>query len=159
LDNVKTINRPLKMRFFAAAGLTLASLFALTGCFPGAGLSVNQLLRELAASQDPAAANPALTIRVVNQTAGLDELVRVEIDGEEETLFCSADEGTCDFLLVNLPSRVEAIEEERYNADGDFAGGRTFAGQPEWIFTTNEFTTGSIILFLLAEDEASAQVL
>jgi hypothetical protein len=139
------------------AGLSLgACLAALAGC---GSSDVNAVLRQLVEDRGLIDPSTTVTIEIANQTPGVEERLTLRIDGLDQVFVCPAAEGSCEFPLEQIPDTIEAIQEERYDGDGAFAGGRVLEGQPAFAFDRSDYGQGSIVLYLLGESSAEAKVL
>ena len=137
-----------------------AGLVVWTGCGGASPSNVSDLISRLGVDLDIGAEATGLTIRIVNLSAGLTEELYVRVNGVPRTFTCEPEVvGVCDSVLAELPSLLEVVEERRVDEEGAYWGGRHLEGQPGFTFTRNDFQPGSIILFQLSEEEASAQVL
>ncbi len=156
--------RPAKRR--SALGL----LVPLLGMGIGAGLpllssgcagryDVNEVLRYLVERRGLDTGENTVTVRLSNQTAGYDERVTLRIDGLTSVFECPADEMVCDYILVEIPDLIEVIEEQRYDEDGGFAGGRILEGQPGFTLDKTQYRPGSIIVLQMGVESARVRVL
>jgi len=117
------------------------------------------VLRQLVESRGLVDPTTTVTIRIADQTPGLDEKLTVRIDGLESVLVCPATQGSCDFVLADIPDTIEAIQEQRFDQDGGYQGGRVFEGQTGFSFDRSDYGAGSVILFLLGDQNGTVQVL
>jgi len=136
-----------------AAGLILPA----AGCT--GGYDVNEVLRQLVEDRGLDTGETTVTVRISNQTAGYEEQLTLRIDGLEEVFTCPADEMVCDYILTEIPDLIEAIEEQRYDEDGGYGGGRVLEGQDAFILDQNDYRPGSIILYQLGVEAAEVRVL
>ena len=141
----------------STVGIVAGLILPAAGCTGGYG--VNEVLRQLVDSRGLDTGDTTVTIRISNQTAGFEERLTLRIDGVEDVFDCPADEGVCDFVLTEIPDLIEALEEQRYDEDGGFGGGRILEGQPEFTLDQTDYRPGSIILFQLGVEAAEVRVL
>ena len=156
---MSTRERFRSVRWLVPGILAGIGLMVCTGC-PGLGgastnAALQQLLEDLQIGQD---AN-AVTIRIVNGSAGLTEELDLRIDGVLQTFTCEADAGTCNFSLGYVPSRIEGVEERRLDEEDVYQGGRILDGNAKFIFTEDYFGPGSVIVFQLSEEQAEPSVI
>lgn len=135
------------------AGLLLLS----SGC--AGRYDVNEVLRYLVERRGLDTGETTVTVRLSNQTAGYDERVTLRIDGLTSVFECPADEMVCDYILVEIPDLIEVIEEQRYDEDGGFAGGRILEGQPGFTLDKTQYRPGSIIVLQMGVESARVRVL
>jgi len=151
-------------RFFRSLRTVWFSAFVcLTSMALGCGLLVqpdlSQVLGEIFGTEQFSDPN-ATVIRIINQT-NADELVTLNIDGQDISYACSAETQICDFPLDTCPTRIEAVSERRTDSStGAFQGGRDFNGSdPEFILESNEFQCGNVIIFRFTITEVEVMVL
>lgn len=132
-----------------------------TGCILGQQdpTQLNRFLQALIDESGLPVSSDTVTVRIINLSDGLTEELDLQVDGFVETFECTAEEGVCNFLLAEVPAMVETLEERRFDEDENFAGGRVFVGQEEFVFTQDDYSAGSIIVFRLSETSAEAFVL
>ncbi|MGQ9651898.1 MAG: hypothetical protein ACUVXJ_17475 [Phycisphaerae bacterium] len=151
-------------------GKRLGLFVSLLGMAVGAGLlllssgcagryDVNEVLRYLVERRGLDTGETTVTIRLSNQTAGYEERVTVRIDGLTSVFECPAEETICDFVLVEIPDLIEVIEEQRYDENGGFAGGRILEGQPGFTLDNTQYRPGSIIVLQMGVESAKVRVL
>jgi hypothetical protein len=153
---VSVFNRSGISGWLSLVAVLASGLLPLVGC---GGSDVNEVLRQLVDDRGLNPTDTSLTIRISDQTEGLDEKITLRIDGLDEVFECPAKEKVCSFPLTQIPDTIEAIQEERYDTDGGFQGGRVFEGLPGFSLDRSDYGPGSIIVFLLGADSAEARVL
>lgn len=138
--------------------LAAASLMLSTGCATGR-YDVNEILWYLVEQRGLDTGETTVTVRLSNQTAGYDERVTLRIDGLTSVFECPAEEMVCDYILIEVPDLIEVIEEQRYDEDGGFAGGRILEGQPGFTLDNTQYRPGSIILLQMGVESAQVRVM
>lgn len=139
------------------AGVLAGLLLPLSGC--AGRYDVNEVLRRLVDERGLDTGETSITIRIANQTTGLSEKLTLRIDGLEEVFECPASDMVCDYPLSEIPDLIEAIQEERYNEDGGFSGGRILEGRTGFTLDRENYAPGNIIVFLLGAESALVRVL
>ena len=141
-------------------GLCAWMLAGATGCgFTVTTSDLESLISTVLGTEIDTTADMA-TLRIINQTDGLDEELTLDIDGTELTFSCTTEQPVCDFLLTPCPERIEAISEQRLDSTGAFQGGRNFKGNDaEFILDRSDFSCGDVIIFRFTNSEAEAFVL
>lgn len=140
-------------RLLAAAG----ALFLAAGC--AGRYDVNEVLRRLVDQRGLNPGSTTVTIRISNQTQGTTEKLTLRIDGLDEVFECPYTEMVCDYPLGDIPDRIETVQEERYDEEGGFVGGRILLGQSGFTLDRDDYEAGSVIVFLLGAETAEVRVL
>jgi hypothetical protein len=140
-------------------GVAGFGLAALAGCMAASGSQFQDLVNQLLGGSTTLAST-TLTIRIVNEAGtGINEELKLEIDGVEQTFTCSATQHVCDVALLACPQQVIAISERRVDTGGYFQGGRNFnGGEESFNFVRGEFECGQIILYRFTDTVAEAFV-
>ncbi len=145
-----------RMAWFSVAGALASLAILLAGC--GGRYDVNEILRQLVEERGLGGGDDTVTVRIANQTVGVDEVITLRIDGLEEVFSCPAEEMVCNYPLGTIPQQIDVVEEQRYDEDGGFVGGRILDGQPGFTITREQYSAGSIILLLFGSDIADVRV-
>ena len=102
----------------------------------------------------------SIFLRIANR-GQWQQQVQLRVDGRLVTLpRCDANGATpCDSILSTCPETIELVQETRFDANGGFAGGRSFNGNEAYIFHRGEFECGATILFEFTDTSATTTIL
>jgi hypothetical protein len=138
--------------------ITAGLLLALAGGCGYATISVNDILDAQIREATGTLPTDTSTILLVNQTQTTIEL-DILVDGTLNTVTVTPDEGRRSFTPTICPLTVEVVQERRLNSLGAQVGGRNFNGNAAFVFTEDEFSCESTIVFTFTEDQTNPAVL
>lgn len=143
-----------KLASVVGLNVMAAGLLAIgcTGVIDNSG--TNQVLDTIEAAREN-----SFIVRVVNET-GSNLVVEALVDGVTTNFgTCTPTQQVCDYLLTPCPQTIEIVQERRLDLNGNFAGGRNFQGNPDFIFTSGEFTCGSYLILQFSDTGALADTI
>ncbi len=96
----------------------------------------------------------------INNATGYNVQVDLQVDGALITLpVCTTATKVCDYLLEHCPQSFAITQERWLNADGGFAGVRSYLGNEAFTFRPGEFSCGSTILLEFSTTGGTVQQL
>jgi hypothetical protein len=152
------LNSASRFRVSGFAVLTAGILFVVAGGCGYASINVNDVLDAQIRDVTGTVPTNTSTILLVNQTQTTIEL-DILVDGTLNTVTVTPDEGEKSFTPTVCPLTVEVVLERRLNSLGAVVGGRNFDHNAAFVFTEDEFTCVSTIVFTFTEDQTTPAVL
>jgi hypothetical protein len=136
------------------AGLVLATC----GCNYFSATNINDILDAQIREATGTLPTDTSTILLVNQTQNIIEM-DILVDGTLNTVTVTPEEGRASFTPTVCPLTVEVVQERRLNSQGLQIGGRNYNHNPAFVFTEDEFSCQSTIVFTFTEDATTPAVL